>query len=181
MLHREIARAIPYEGVSNMKVGQQAFVPKQSPVASQAATASAPTSSAPQVTDQVAPYKDEPTPLYLKAGKVALTLAAAGGAAALGIYSGNNSGAAAVAAGALAGALTGATGLGVVGLVGDIGGLGSLSNNNYTTKMAVAGAVIGAGAGAFASGNHVAGIVMAVGSGIAATTLTAAATNILHK
>jgi hypothetical protein len=79
---------------------------------------------------------------------VALTLAAAGGAAALGIYSGNNSGAAAVAAGALAGALTGATGLGVVGLMADIGG-GIMSSKNVTPKMALAGAVVGAGVGAF--------------------------------
>jgi hypothetical protein len=72
-----------------MKVGQQVFVPKQSPVASQAATVSATPASAPQVTDQVSTHQEESTPLYLKAGKVALTLAAAGGAAALGIYSGN--------------------------------------------------------------------------------------------
>lgn len=164
-----------------MKVGQQVFVPKQSPVvASQAPAASAPPVDAPTVGDQVSTYQETTTPLYLKAGKVALTLAAAGGAAALGIYAGNNAGAAAVAAGALAGALTGATGLGVAGLVADTSG-GFMSSKNITPKMALVGAVVGAGAGAFASGNHVAGIAMAIGSGIAATAITAAATNILHK
>jgi hypothetical protein len=164
-----------------MKVGQQVFVPKQTTVvASQAQTPSAPASSAPEVQDQVVSHQEATTPLFVKAGKVALTLAAAGGAVAMGVYSGNHSGGAAVLAGTLAGGLTGATGLGVVGLMADIAG-GIMSTKNVTPKMAAAGAVIGAGLGALASGNQVAGLAMGVGAGIAAAALSGAATNILHK
>ena len=132
--------------------------------------------------DQVAPVADkvetsQTTPLYLKAGKVGLALAATAGLGSLGYFAGTGAGTAQLVAGIATGAVAGGVGLGVLGLVADVMSLGG----NRTGKALAAGAVIGAGLGALASSHPVGGAILAAGGGLAAFAVVAASTNILRK
>ena len=86
------------------------------------------------------------TPTIVKAGKYALAAATTAGAGALAYFASNNIGTAATVAGVASGALAGATVLGTVGLMADIGG-GFMGSSNKTLPAAIAGGVIGGGAG----------------------------------
>lgn len=162
-----------------MIIAQQA-----APIALQSSrqqASSAPVTDAnPSVIQDTVSSSEAKTPIFVKAGKVALLLAATAGAGAAGYYAGQGSSAANVVAGAVTGAFSGALTLGAVGLMADVGG-GIMGNSNHTPKFAAAGALLGLAAGGFASGNSIAGYVLAGTAGLSAALLTGAATNILHK
>lgn len=146
--------------------------------------------SAPQASVEVAqstpsesfvPSSKSQTPLALKAGKWLLAGAAAAGAGALGWYAGTHTGLAAGAAAAGIGGLTGAIGLGCLGLMADIGSLGG---SNKTATLGATGLVLGGiagGASTLLGGHPLVGGTLALVGGAAAFGLTAAATNILAK
>ena len=159
-----------------MVIGQQ-VAPAVIQTSRPAQTPSSPVVTEP--TDTVVPAEHH-TPGYVKAGKVALLLAATAGAGALGHYAGTGNSATNVIAGVVTGALTGATALGTVGLLGDVAG-GIMGGSNNTPKAAALGAVVGAVAGGFASGHPIAGFVLAGTAGLATAAITGAATNILAK
>ena len=120
------------------------------------------------------------TPALLKAGKWVLAGAAAAGAGALGWYAGTNTGFAAGAAAALIGGVTGAVGLGSIGLISDVASLGG----SKTATLGATGAIIGGAVGSATTllgGNPIVGGAMALVGGVIGFGAAAASTNLLAK
>ncbi len=152
-----------------MKVGQQVFAQRQNPAAAQSPSPSNPPRN--YAHDDIVAQPRPETSTLVKVGQVAALVSLMVGGAAAGVYAGNYTGTAAAVAGGVAGALTGAAGLGACTLLHDFNHMNS--GSDLTPKAAAVGAVLGGAVGAFASGNHTAGLVMAVGAAVSAPLIAA--------